>query len=70
MSDYTKPPLGVAPVYVSSMIRIKELADAISRTTNATDATSLSNIPIWANEILMQVEMLHQMRRIEEKCEL
>ena len=69
MNEYPKPPLGVAPAYVSSSIRIRELADAISRATEGVDTALLSSVPIWANEILFHVELLHKMRRIEEKCE-
>ena len=57
MSDYDKPPLGCSPSYVTSGSRIKELADAISRT--AVEAEHYTgHISMWAEEIMMQCNII------------
>lgn len=59
MSDYEKPPLGVAPTYISASVRIKNLAQAI---VNYSDRADLErgHIYLWASEILEQIELIRK----------
>lgn len=60
MNDYTKPPLGARPVYISSGERIKDLADAISRASCEAN-NYIGHISTWAEEIILHCRMI-------EKC--
>jgi len=55
--DYTKPPLGAPPTYVHSEIRIRELADAISRASHE-GVNYTGTITMWANEIIDQCALM------------
>ncbi len=52
MNDYTKPPLGASPAYISAENRIKELAEAISR-ASVEGRNYTGHITLLAKEINM-----------------
>lgn len=64
MSDYTKPPLGATPAYISSGRRIKELAEAISRASEEANNYP-GHIEMWAHEIMDHVDII---RNYEYHC--
>lgn len=55
--DYTKPPLGASPAYITAEKRIKELADAISRTSEH-GRSYPGHITLWAKEIIWQCALM------------
>lgn len=55
--DYTKPPLGASPAYITAENRIKELAEAISR-ASVVGKHYIGHITLWANEIIWQCEIM------------
>ena len=57
-----KPPQGVAPFYVSAEARIRELAQAIDRYTEAGLTTC---IEAWAREIVEQCKLIEALRRAQ-----
>ena len=57
--DYTKPPLGAPPTYIHSEIRIRELADAISRISHE-GCNYTGMIAMWANEIIDQCHLMEK----------
>ena len=61
--DYTKPPLGAPPTYVHSEIRIRELADAISRTSHE-GCNYTGTITMWANEIIDQCALMEKYKAL------
>lgn len=62
MSETTqRPPLGAAPFYIQAGIRIGELGEAIH---NYCATEELDKIKEWASEIILQCDMIQQMRYI------
>jgi hypothetical protein len=59
MNDYTKPPLGASPAYISAENRIKELAEAISR-ASVEGRNYIGHITLWAKEIIWQCEIMQK----------
>ena len=59
MEDYTKPPLGAPPAFISAESRIKELAEAISRASCA-GRNYTGHITLWAKEIIWQCEIMQK----------
>lgn len=59
--NYTKPPLGAAPAYISAENRIKELADAISRTSEQ-GRFYTGHITLWAREIILLCELMEKIK--------
>lgn len=54
---FTKPPLGCKPACISSVERMQELAEAISRQLES-DTVNEQLIKRWATEILFQCEIM------------
>lgn len=67
MSETTqRPPLGAAPYYIQTAFRIGELGEAIQK-YSSTD--NLDKIKEWASEIILQCDLIKEMRRInKEDC--
>ena len=59
MNDYTKPPLGASPAYISAENRIKELAEAISR-ASVEGRYYTGHITLWAKEIIWQCDIMQK----------
>ena len=59
MNDYTKPPLGASPAYITAENRIKELAEAISR-ASVEGRNYTGHITLWAKEIIWQCEIIQK----------
>jgi ribulose 1,5-bisphosphate carboxylase large subunit-like protein len=59
--DYTKPPLGASPAYIPAENRIKELAEAITR-TSIEGRNYTGHISMWAREIIMQCEIMEKIK--------
>lgn len=59
--DYTKPPLGAIPAYIPAENRIKELAEAIAR-TSAEGRVYTGHITMWAREIILQCELMEKIK--------
>ena len=56
-----RPPLGAAPFYIQAGIRIGELGEAIQKYSTTEE---LDKIKEWASEIILQCDMIQQMRYI------
>lgn len=67
MSETTqRPPLGAAPFYIQASIRIGELGETIH---NYCATEELDKIKEWASEIILQCDLIKEMRRInKEDC--
>ena len=67
MNDYgcTKPPLGATHAYINSGRRIKELAEAIVRSSDEAEHYT-GTIEKWSREILMQLEIIRAMVEYEK----
>lgn len=64
-----KPPIGVAPYYVTCRFRIKELAQAIARSAVNNPAGKQNDIPtmkLWAKEIIEQCDLIERMKEDEQ----
>ena len=59
---HEKPPIGAKPCFIAAAERIQDLADAISRCPS-----TFSFVKSWANEILLQVELVEKAERREDK---
>lgn len=64
-NSYIKPPLGASPAYITAERRIKELADAISRTSEA-GRNYTGTITMWANEIIAQCRIINDFNQYSE----
>lgn len=65
MQDLRKPPIGTKPYWISASKRISELCEAIKRYTDYSAARSTDLIKLWAEEIVMQCEIIEKMRENE-----
>lgn len=53
-----KPPLGAMPAWIGAARRIKELAEAISRTAETYSGSGEYRMKNWAKEIIIQCDIL------------
>lgn len=59
MSEFTKPPIGCTPAFISSSCRIEELAEAIIRNVRS-EKMNAENVKTWAKEIIHHCEILEE----------
>lgn len=59
MNNFTIPPLGARPAFLSASARITELAEAIARTSSRAE-NYVDYIERWAREILAQVNIMRE----------
>lgn len=55
-----RPPLGAAPFYIQASIRIGELSEAIH---NYSTTSEVDKIKEWAEEIVLQCDLIETMRK-------
>lgn len=65
MHELKKPPIGVAPYWNTSKNRIIELCGAIERYADYNPVETAGLMKMWTKEIMMQLELIEQIKEIE-----
>lgn len=67
MDETKKPPLGVKPAWLVAEGRIVELSSALNRYAQHCEKSEISIMRMWAEEIIMQCNIIEKMEALDEK---